>query len=165
VIISNRGVGHNFPAGTIDLGEAWIEIAVHDGQGALVYQSGELSDDLSLAPGTHVYKSVPVDRGGREVWMHDLFNMVGESFRRVIPAGESDLVVRSFTVPAWARSPLTVSATLKYRKLNERYARFALGAEYQPVPVVDVAWDSLAIPLRIRVEVEKVDTTTSTTES
>lgn len=154
VIVSNRGVGHDFPAGTIDLGEAWLELSVTDGSGRLVYQRGGLDAEGLLVADSHAYKSIPVDRGGKEVWKHDLFNMVGESFRRVIPAGESDLVDHAFTVPPWAKSPLTVSATLRYRKLNERYARFALGDDYQPVPVVDMAWDSLSIPLRIRSEVE-----------
>ena len=83
-----------------------------------------------------------------------MFNMVGESFRRVIKAGDSDLVQYHFVIPAWAKSPLTVSANLRYRKLNDRYARFALADQYVPVPVVDMAWDSLQIPIKIRAEVE-----------
>jgi hypothetical protein len=31
--------------------------------------------------------------------------MISESFRRTIPAGESDIVEYSFVVTAWARSP------------------------------------------------------------
>jgi hypothetical protein len=57
-------------------------------------------------------------------------------------------------VPAWAKSPLTVTATLKYRKLNQRYAKWALKEKYVDIPVVDLAWDSLDIPVRIRKEVE-----------
>jgi hypothetical protein len=60
-------------------------------------------------------------------------------------------------VPGWAKTPLSVSATLKYRKLNERYAAFALGEHYIPVPIVDIAWDALQIPLRTRLEVERTD--------
>ena len=58
----------------------------------------------------------------------------------------------SFNVPNWAKGPLVINATLKYRKLNERYARWALKEQYQPIPIIDVARDSLAIPLKIRSE-------------
>ena len=80
--------------------------------------------------------------------------MVGESFRRVIKAGESDIVSYDFVVPAWAKSPLVVTVTLKYRKLNERYARWALKDKYVKIPVVDIAWDSLIVPIKIRKNVK-----------
>lgn len=157
VIVANQAVGHDFPAGTIDLGEAWIEFSVMDAEGDVVFSSGNSALGEPLPAGTHVYKSIPVDRQGREVWRHDLFNMVGETFRRVIPAGQADLANFSFTVPGWAKTPLSVSATLKYRKLNERYAEFALGDQYIPIPIIDIAWDSLEIPVRTRIEVDQSD--------
>jgi hypothetical protein len=153
-VITNRGVGHDFPGGTIDINEAWVEFLVMDAQGERVYASGLLDAHLEVDPGAHFYRSLPVDRQGNLVWKHDLFNMVGESFRRVIKAGQSDIVRHTFQVPAWAKSPLTVTATLKYRKLNQRYAKWALKEKYVDIPVVDLAWDSLDIPVRIRKEVE-----------
>ncbi|MFT7244285.1 MAG: hypothetical protein ACI82A_001637 [Candidatus Azotimanducaceae bacterium] len=157
VIVANQGVGHDFPAGTIDLGEAWLDVSVLDAEGDIVFGSGNAVLGDALPDGTHMYKSIVVDRQGREVWRHDLFNMVGESFRRVIPAGEADLASYQFTIPGWTKTPLTVSATLRYRKLNERYAKFALAARYFPVPIIDVAWDSLLIPVRIRSEIDRID--------
>lgn len=154
VIVANQGIGHDFPAGTIDLGEAWIEFVVIDAEGDVVFESGVAVRGAELSKEAHVYKSIPIDRRGEEVWRHDLFNMVGESFRRVIKAGEADLAHYTFQVPAWVKSPLSVSANLHYRKLNERYARFALGDAYFPVPIVTVASDSLSIPVRIRSEID-----------
>jgi hypothetical protein len=154
VILNNRGVGHGFPGGTLDLNEAWVSLTVVDGSGEQVYASGAMSGDeyapLGVDPDAYFYRSRPVDRRGNLVWQHDLFNRVGEAERRVIPAGKSDLVEYSFVIPDWAKSPLTVVATLNYRKLNDRYARWALGEDYQPVPVVDMARDSLVIPLIVR---------------
>lgn len=153
-IVSNRGVGHDFPGGTIDINEAWLEFLVMDAQGKLVHASGLVDASNAVDPEAYFYRSLPVDRKGQLVWKHDLFNMVGESFRRVIKAGESDIVYNSFVVPAWAKSPLTVTATLKYRKLNDRYARWALKDQYLEIPIIDMAWDSLHIPIKIRKEVE-----------
>lgn len=154
VVVSNIGVGHDFPGGTIDINQAWVEFQVLDVEGRLVFSSGEIGADNYVDQDAHFYRSLPVDRHGQLVWKHDLFNMVGESFRRVIKAGESDIVNYSFTVPAWAKSPLMVVATLKYRKLNERYARWALKDKYIKIPVVNLAWDSLSVPIKIRKNVK-----------
>ncbi len=153
-IVSNLGVGHNFPAGTIDINEVWIEFLVMDAEGRSVYSKGLLDEEKAVDPFAYFYRSLPVDRNGKLVWKHDLFNMVGESFKRVIKAGKSDIVQNQFTIPAWVKSPLTITATLKYRKLNQRYAEWALGDHYIDIPVIDLAWDSLEIPVRIRKEVE-----------
>lgn len=125
-----------------------------DAQGRTVYHSGALDDQRFVDPDAYFYRSIPIDRQGQHVWRHDLFNMVGESFKRVIKAGEIDIVRYTFTVPSWVQPPLTVTATLQYRKFNQQYAVWALKDLYTDVPVVDVAWDTLNIPVRIRQEVE-----------
>ena len=78
--------------------------------------------------------------------------MVGDSFKRTIPAGSSDIASYTFPVPVWAKGPLTVSAVVRYRKFNQRYAQWALNDEHIRLPIVDMASDSLAVPLRIRRE-------------
>lgn len=154
IVVSNRGVGHDFPGGTIDINESWIEFLVMDAEGQPVFSSGSIDRDNNVDDQAYFYRSLPIDRSGNLVWQHDLFNMVGEAFKRVIKAGESDIVDYTFVVPSWVKSPLTVTATLKYRKLNERYARWALKDQYVEIPVVDMAWDSLSIPIKIRKEVK-----------
>jgi hypothetical protein len=154
VVVSNRGVGHDFPGGTLDINEAWIEIVVLDVEGTEVYSSGRINNDNEVDPAAYFYRTLPVDKKGELVWRHDLFNMIGESFRRAIPPGESDIAEYSFVVPSWAKSPLTATATLKYRKLNDRYARWALKDKYMQIPAVNVAWTSLDLPARVRREVD-----------
>jgi len=46
------------------------------------------------------------------------------------------------------QSPLTITAVLKYRKFNQRYAKWALGDKYRELPIVDVARHSLLVPVR-----------------
>lgn len=154
VVVSNVGVGHNFPGGTLDINEAWLMFSAHDSEGALIYSSGEIEPGGNVDPSAHFYRALAVDRKGNLVWQHDLFNMVGESFKRVVPAGGADIATYRFTVPAWAKSAITLTATLKYRKLNDRYAKWALRDKYIEIPAIDIAWDSRVIPLKIRKEVE-----------
>lgn len=156
VVVSNIGVGHDFPGGTIDINQAWLAFTVVDAEDRVIYQSGAVNEQKFVDPNAHFYHSITIDRFGNHVWRHDLFNMVGDSFRRVVPAGGSDVVRYSFDIPGWAKSPLTVTGVLKYRKLNQKYALWALKEKYQPLPIIDMAWDALVIPLRERKEVESL---------
>ncbi len=146
VLLTNQGVGHSFPGGTIDLNEAWIDFKVYDGQQRLVTSSGQLQTDGALGADTVVYKEIAIDRYGKEVWRHDLFNMVGRSYVNVIPAGSTDVVEFDLTVPDWAISPLTISATLKFRKLNQKYLDWVnLEQSVDTNPIIDIARDSVSV--------------------
>ena len=154
LVVNNTGVGHDFPGGAIDLNEAWIEFRVMDTEGHQVFASGLIDINGFVDSDAYFYRTLPVDKHGKLVWKHDLFNMAGESFRRVIKAGESDIVSYDFIIPAWAKSPLTITSTLKYRKLNKRYSKWALKDKDFDLPIIDVAWDSLIVPVKIRKEVD-----------
>lgn len=145
VSVSNTGVGHNFPGGTTDINQAWVAIDVFDATGKKVFQSGGINENEILDPKSHIYQSIPIDRSGNHVWKHDLFNMVGRTYKNIIEAGETDLISYEFTLPPWTKGPITVSATLRYRKLNTRYAKWALKDLYTPLPIVDMARDTLVI--------------------
>jgi len=154
IVVTNQGVGHNFPGGTIDINEAWVAITVTDATGKLVFESGNVRADNTVDPNARQYRELPIDRNGKLVWRHDLFNRVGESEKNVIPAGKSDIVNYEFGIPDWTKGPLVATATLRYRKLNDRYARWALDKQYVSLPIIDMARDTLAIPLRIKPEAD-----------
>lgn len=152
VIVSNSGVGHNFPGGTIDINQAWVSFRVTDAEGQLIYQSGAVDEHGYLDKQAYQYRSLPVDRHGEIVWKHDLFNMVGKASVNIIKAGQSDVVDYQFKVPYWSKGPLYISSQVHYRKLNTPYAKWALQEEYQPIPIVDLARAYLAVPIRDKLE-------------
>jgi len=147
VIVSNVGVGHDFPGGTTDINEAWVALTVVDAQGNTIFETGAI-DKQKVDPDSYFYRSLPIDRKGTHVWKHDLFNMVGETYRNIVPAGKSDVVKYKLTIPSWVKEPLTISAVLKYRKFNLRYAKWALKDKYREIPIIDVARHSLIVPVR-----------------
>ena len=157
VSVTNAGVGHRFPGGTTDINEVWLALRVVDATGRLVYTSGDVGEGGHVDPTAHFYRSIPIDRHGKPVWRHDLFRMVGDSYRKTIPAGESDVVTYDFTIPAWAKSPILVTTVLRYRKFNQRYADWAIQAT--GLPITDLARDALAVPLRVRGELDPLTTT------
>jgi len=159
VIVTNSNIGHNFPGGTTDISEAWIHLRVEDAQNKLVYENGMLTADGNVDKDAYFYRTIAVDRHGKEVWKHDLFNMTGDSYTNFIPAGESDVVEYNFIIPSWAKAPLQATAVVRYRKFNNRYARWALEDETISLPVTDMARHSRTIPLRMKHEVsQEVDT-------
>jgi hypothetical protein len=70
---------------------------------------------------------------------------------------QSSVKSYEFSVPSWAKSPLTVEAVLKYRKFNKRYSTWALDSAEIEIPVVDMARDSLTIPLKKRLKTSSVE--------
>ena len=154
VVVANIAVGHNFPGGTIDLNQVWLEVIVTDAVGQEIYTSGALDDDGVLSETAYVYGAIAVDRQGKEVWKHDLFNMTGEVFHRTIKSGDADVAKFDLFIPAWANSPLTISATLRYRKFNKRYSSWVMHGAKHSLPIVDMAFDRKTIPLKKRREVE-----------
>lgn len=153
IVVSNVGVGHDFPGGTADINEPWIELKITDSNGKKVFHSGFLEQDGSLDKQAHAYISKPIDRHGNEVWRHDLFNMVGSTFKNVIKSGQSDVASYSIKVPSDIKGPLIATAKLRYRKLNNRYARWALQDQYRDLPITDMARDTLTIPIFLEKDV------------
>lgn len=148
VVVANVGVGHDFPAGTIDINQAWVAFQVFDADGEIIYVSGDVDEEGYLDEQAYQYRSIPVDRQGNHVWKHDLFNMVGTTSINVVKAGQSDVVNYQFKVPYWIKGPISISAQVKYRKLNTQYAKWALQGDYQPLPITDMARAQLTVPIR-----------------
>lgn len=150
VTVANTQVGHNFPGGTTDINEVWVYLRVADAEDRTVYESGSIDERREVDKNAYFYYSIPIDRAGNAVWRHDLFNMVGDSYRKIIPAGGSDVIEYTFDVPFWAKGPLTASAAVRYRKFTQQYAAWALNNPDIDLPVVDLARNSMTIPLRLR---------------
>ena len=147
ISINSRRIGHNFPAGTIDLNEPWIYFHVQDSTGEVIFESGALDETGKVDPEANFYYSILVNRQGKHVWKHDLFNAVWETHVNLIPPGGSDTKRYKFNIPVSASSPLTIKAVLRYRKFNNKYARWALGDNMTDLPVVDMAKDEIKIDL------------------
>ena len=147
ILVANTGVGHEFPGGTIDINEAWVAIQVTDAAGKTIYRSGDVSQDGDVDPDAWFYRSVAVDRHGKLLWRHDLFNMIGEHYRNTIPAGKTDNIPLQFKIPQWAVSPLTISAQLNYRKLTQRYLSWLMPKSNITLPVVVMAQDAETLPV------------------
>jgi hypothetical protein len=109
--LHNNKTGHDFPAGPLDVLESWIELTVEDDLGNTLM---ELGADRSVSPSIDapvVYKADWYDSQGLPVERHNLWDVVGASYKRVIRSGGSDVVDVPFRCPGIARPRLSESAS------------------------------------------------------
>ena len=94
-----------------------------------------------------MFHAQAVDKDG-----HHTVEALGDRALRVEhldPAeGLGDAVPYSFELPADAKGPLAVQATLRYRSYDQALANLLLGAGAPKIPVIDMVAASGEIPLR-----------------
>jgi hypothetical protein len=156
VVLTNNKTGHDFPTGPLDMIESWIEVMVVDQSGNVVYHSGALDENGDMQAPELVYKVDGFDRKGELIDRHNLWDLVGASYKRSLYPGASDAVEVGFQCPSMARrrlvdssaaagerardititSPkgdsggeLTVTAVLWYRKANPEFLDRVYGVD------------------------------------
>jgi hypothetical protein len=161
VIMTSNKVGHDYPTGPLDLIQSWVELQVTDGNGNVVFTSGQRDARHFLPPGTFLFKAEPVDQYGNLIDRHNLWEMVGVRYRRSLfpsysdtveynimcPSGGPGLPIaklnpnRNFIVPAGpANGKLHINATLRYRKMDQFLLNYTMGENSGlTAPVVDIA--------------------------
>lgn len=165
VVADNRKVGHTFPTGPLDVIQSWFEITVKHGD-EVVFHSGGLDADGFIEPGTWMLKAEGVDRGGNVIDRHNLWDMVGARFRRVLYPGYSDQQDYEFVwncesgtgirntnaeFPAPAQGELVVTAVLHYRKVDQTLLNVLQPDGKARAPVTDMS----TATARIRIEPEQ----------
>lgn len=135
--VSNTGVGHTFPGGTIDSNQAWLEIRVSDATGENIFVSGHLdkyglvNDDAKFFGATFVDLSENVtDRSTTTT------DAIAVREQRLIPPGDSKLVYYSFSIPKYAKFPISIEAKLNWRKYSPKFMHWVFdGRDFPELPV------------------------------
>ncbi len=138
VVIQNKGTGHSLLPEVRDLYEAWVHIAVKDGTGAVVYESGFLKPDGSVDERAHIFNNRPVDTTGNFVDNHKVWTIHSVAYDNTIQSGSSDLVRYRFFIPANVRGPLTIAASVEYRHLRQSYLKNVFGTKHPAYPIVQL---------------------------
>lgn len=131
VMIINNKAGHDFPTGPMDMIQSWIEVTVTDEQGNIIYHGG-YEDEKGYIQGLPVlYRADGFDREGQLIDRHNLWDLVGASYKRTLFPGMSDSVKVPFMVPESlnADSKLSINVKLQYRKANPEFLDSVYGEE------------------------------------
>jgi hypothetical protein len=152
--VSNKGAGHKLPTGFPEGRQMWIDFIVTDAKGTVVYRSGAIRDGKT-EPNTQDYRVHLGDKDGNEIeteiWRLD--HILYDS--RLLPNGYD---IRTFyvPVPANAKGPFKLEATLNYWPFSQALADELLGAGKLPVEVVKMASDDATVAVSPRADARTI---------
>ncbi len=156
VILTNNKTGHDFPTGRLDMIESWVELRVSDSEGNTIHHVGGRDEKGSVQQPPVMFKADGFDRKGELIDRHNLWDMVGASYKRALYPGVTDTVAVRFQCPSMARGRLAtgdqepgrrsegfsfqapakiegaqlhIVATLWYRKANPEFLDRIYGAD------------------------------------
>ncbi len=156
VAVTNAKIGHSYPNGPLDIYESWLELKVVDAQNNVIYHTGALDEEGNVkAENTRFFFTVGLNRKGTVINKHNLWHMIGNAYKKLIPSGGTDISTYAFKIPFWAKGDITVMARVRYRKFNKWFTDWVLGGKNIKLPIVDVARDTLSIPIRKQPEREQ----------
>ncbi|MDE2491272.1 MAG: hypothetical protein KGM24_10520 [Elusimicrobia bacterium] len=149
VQLANTDVGHIFPAGPeADLVEVWPQVTVTAG-GRTLLDYGALDSLGHLdASKTVVYRISPYDFSGKPLPLdrHRSWKIASEKLRVIPPMGYDELPF-DVKVPPGVAGPVEIRARLRYRKFNQSFVDWLVGAGKLKVPIVDMASSSSLVRL------------------
>jgi hypothetical protein len=146
IVVTNRGIGHSFPSGYADIRDAWLEVTLSDASGRVLLANGITATREEIPDDAHIYRTIPLDREGKPLRHHELDRMTTTAYRRVIPAGASDIARYVFTLPQPpSNRTFRIHARLRYRPLRPEFARWVLGEKSPALPMTTLAETTVEI--------------------
>jgi len=139
VIIQNKGIAHSHVPEQRDMYESWVEFEAKDAAGRVLSHSGAIEPNGDLDPRAHSFTNRLVNVKGEINDLHQVWNNRVVAYNNTIASGRSQIVRYQFKVPADAKSPITVTAKVNYRRFDQHFLNFAMGKDHYPEPIVDMA--------------------------
>jgi tetratricopeptide (TPR) repeat protein len=127
VVIQNKKIGHSLVPEQRDFYESWVEFEVKDSDGKVVTHSGYLEPNGDLESSAHSYTNRLIDKEGRWLDRHQVWETHTKAYDNTIMPGSSDLVRYQFIIPKDAKFPLNVTTKVNYRRFRQAWANFVLG--------------------------------------
>ena len=142
VVIQNKGIGHSFVPEQRDFYESWVDFTVKDTSGKTLAESGFIQPDGYLDPSAHSFTNRLINLKGELNGLHEIWHNRVQAYNNTIQSGRSQLVRYRFRLPKGLSGPVTVTATVKYRRFDQRFIDYALdqpAGKHFPQPVLEVA--------------------------
>ena len=142
VIIQNKGIGHSFIPEQRDFYEAWVDFSVRDSAGKTLAESGFIRPDGELDPSAHSFTSRLVNVEGGLNDIHQIWHNRVLAYNNGLQSGRSQLVRYRFRLPKAISGPVTITASVRYRRFNQHFLDFAMdqqAGKHYAEPVLEVA--------------------------
>ena len=135
VVVRTRGVGHRFPAGTIDAFDIWLEVKATDENGKIVFWNGRIAapdGNGPVDPSAHFYRAYMLDAHGNLINKRNAWAARTVLYSNTIPPGAADTARYRLEIPTDCGNLLTVEAKLNYRKFNWWHTQWAYAGVRDP---------------------------------
>lgn len=144
VVIQNKGIAHSHVPEQRDMYESWVDFTVKDSTGKVLHESGFLKPNGDLDDRAHSFTNRLISPQGTLNAEHQVWNNRIVAYNNTIQSGRSQLVRYSFHMPPAAVGPITLTATVKYRRFDQHFMDFGMGKHYEQ-PVVDMVSTSRTV--------------------
>ncbi len=138
VVIQNKGIAHSHVPEQRDMYESWVDFTVKDATGNVLHESGFLKPGGDLDERAHSFTNRLVNVKGGLNDLHQVWDNRVVAYNNTIQSGRSQLVRCTFVMPPAATGPVSITATVKYRRFDQHFIDFGMGRRYVQ-PVVDMA--------------------------
>jgi len=135
VVVRTRGIGHQFPAGTIDAFDIWLEVKATDENGKIVFWNGRIEapdGNGPVDPSAHFYRAYMLDEHGNLINKRNAWAMRTILYSRTIPPGAADTVRYRLEIPEDCGETLKLEVKLKHRKFNWWHTQWAYAGVRDP---------------------------------
>lgn len=151
VVVRTLGLGHPFSQGTVDSNEIWVDFRATAG-GIEIARNGALANEKEqtgeVDRWAHYINVHMLDRDGNRVNRRNPQDIYTPLYDKQIPPGAAAVMHYRLDVPANASGPVELSARVRYRKFDYEYMKLVHGGKEPPkLPIVDVATDSVTLPV------------------
>ena len=144
VVIQNKGIAHSHVPEQRDMYESWVNFAVKDPQGKVLFESGFLKPGGDLDERAHSFTNRLINAKNGLNDLHQVWNNRVVAYNNSIQSGRSQLVRYTFRMPEGATDKVSLTATVKYRRFDQHFIDFGMGKHYEQ-PVVDMVSTSRTV--------------------
>ena len=148
MVIQNKGIAHSYVPEQRDFYESWVNFTVKDSTGKVLTESGFIQPNGDLDPSAHSFTNRLVNTKGELNALHEIWHNRVLAYNNTIQSGRSQLVRYRFRLPKAISGAVTITATIKYRRFDQRFIDFAITQtglkepKPYPQPIIEVASDS-----------------------
>ena len=150
VVIQNKGIAHSYIPEQRDFYESWVDFTVKDASGKTLAESGFIKPDGDLDPSAHSFTNRLINTKGELNDLHQIWHNRVLAYNNTIQSGRSQLVRYRFRLPKKGSGPITITATVKYRRFDQHFVDYAMdqpAGKHYSEPVLEVATQSRTLNL------------------
>lgn len=138
VVIQNKGIGHSHVPEQRDMYESWVKFTAKNADGRTLVESGYLKPNGDLDERAHSFTNRLINVHGTLNDLHQVWDNRVVAYNNTIQSGRSQVVRYRFLIPANTKGPVTVTASVEYRRFDQHFMDFGMGKHYVE-PVVEMA--------------------------